>query len=414
MDPRGCLDKPDRATFRPGPACPQRTGWRCAAEIPAGRSAAARTPDRVAPGDAAAGCTARLSLGAARRAGGHEARTHAALTRRIAMLTGRAYVGEHRAGRRYEGPVYFVPDRTLLQQEAAELGIGGEGDLFGGVVPFAFVATKTISHPLPDAQARAPQGWVHALGERLADAVLPGYAAFSRTDLERAGERLLTAGAVRIKAAHESGGNGQCVVRTPGELRAQAAALDASTLERHGVVVERDLSRATTYSVGTALLGAWRVAYVGSQRQTVDHRGAEVYGGSDLMVVRGGLQDLLALDLHEAQRRAVAQACRYDAEVMRAYPGTYASRRNYDVIAGRDGDGRLLSGVLEQSWRIGGASAAELLAIEALARDPGLQCVRASTYETYDGEVPDGAEIHYRGRDERVGSLVKYGLVHPQ
>ncbi|ANB17537.1 DUF3182 family protein [Dokdonella koreensis] len=358
------------------------------------------------------GCVALLSRRAGRRPDGHEARTHAALAQRIAALTGRTYVGEHETGRRYAEPVYFVPDRTLLQREAAELGIGGEADLFGGVVPFAFVATKTISHPALDAQARVPEGWVHALGERLADAVLPGYSVFTRADLRRAGEDLLAGGAVRIKAAHESGGNGQQVAATAAALADHVAVVDEAVLERHGAVVERDLAQAVTYSVGEVLLAGMRVAYVGSQRQTVNHRGAEVYGGSDLTVVRGRFQDLLALDLPDALRQAVAQVCRYDAEAMRAYPGTYASRRNYDVIAGRDGDGRPASGVLEQSWRIGGASGAELLAIEALARDPALQRVRAATCEVYGERVPADAEVHYRGRDERVGYLVKYSLLH--
>src|SRR3712207_8788490 len=41
------------------------------------------------------------------------------------------------------GRVYFVPSCTLIGlEQARQLGITGEDDLFGGVVPYPFVATK--------------------------------------------------------------------------------------------------------------------------------------------------------------------------------------------------------------------------------------------------------------------------------
>ena len=42
-----------------------------------------------------------------------------------------AHAGEH--------VTYFVPDDTLLSATATDLGIRTDQDLFGGVVPFAFV-----------------------------------------------------------------------------------------------------------------------------------------------------------------------------------------------------------------------------------------------------------------------------------
>lgn len=345
---------------------------------------------------------------------GHEAETHRALVRRIARLIGADYANDPADDCAQRAECYFVPDRTLVAEEADTLGIRGEADLFGGVVPYAFVATKTISHGLIGAAATAPDGWSHALGEALGDAVLPGYSVFTRDDLRRAGRMLLGGGPVRVKAAHEAGGNGQCVVATERELDDHVATLTEAMLQRYGAVVERDLIEATTFSIGQARIGVHEIAYFGMQRQTVDHRGQEVYGGSDLTVVRGRFDDLLAHALPDAMHRAIEQVRHYDAEVMRAYPGVWATRRNYDVVAGLDRDGRHWSGVLEQSWRIGGASAAEIAAIEALLAEPSCTLVRASSYETYTGEAPDGAEIHYRGRDGQVGLLVKYSLVHPQ
>ena len=65
-----------------------------------------------------------------------------------------------------------------------------------------------------------------------------------------------------------------------------------------------------------------------------------------------------------------------------------ASRCNYDVFVGHDREGRRHCGVLEQSWRFGGASMAELLAMERFARQPSLQWMVAETVETYDGRPP--------------------------
>jgi hypothetical protein len=64
-------------------------------------------------------------------------------------------------------------------------------------------------------------------------------------------------------------------------------------------------------------------------------------------------------------------------------PGFMASRRNYDVAQGIGADGRARSGMLEPSWRIGGASSAELGALAAFARDPSWQIIRASPVEAY-------------------------------
>jgi hypothetical protein len=154
--------------------------------------------------------------------------------------------------------------------------------------------------------------------------------------------------------------------------------------------------------------------YCGTQSLTRNNHGAEVYGGSDLLFARGDFDALLRLDLSRPQRDAVAQACCYDAAAHAHFPGFLASRRNYDVAEGIDTCGTRRTGVLEQSWRIGGASGAEVAALEALAADPALAAVRARCVERYgDGhQTPDGATVYYRDVDARVGMLTKYTIVH--
>ena len=169
-----------------------------------------------------------------------------------------------------------------------------------------------------------------------------------------------------------------------------------------------------TFSVGQVRVAELVATYYGTQCLTRDRGGAEVYGGSGLVVARGGFEALAPLGPSEEVRLAVAQARTYDEAAAECFPGFYASRRNYDVARGQDAAGRWRSGVLEQSWRMGGASGAEIAALEAFRADPRLRAVRASTVEIYgESEPPPHATVYFRGVDEQVGPLTKYTVVEP-
>src|SRR4051812_14425694 len=87
----------------------------------------------------------------------HERVSRVEIAKRLATLMSFEFGGNYDPARQYDGPVYFVPNRTLVGLETAgELGIRGEQDLFGGVVPHAFVATKAITHSLITRDAKAP------------------------------------------------------------------------------------------------------------------------------------------------------------------------------------------------------------------------------------------------------------------
>lgn len=344
--------------------------------------------------------------------GGHDrvSRGHAA--QRLAELFGYEYAGEYVVCQPRGIATYFVPDDTLLAQDAAQLGIRSERDLFGGVAPYAFVATKAVTHGVLAADARMPPGWSQRVAEELRSAVLPGFTAFSRSDAWRAARNLLCGGRVRLKRVVGLGGAGQFAA---GHIDEFAAALDRVSdeeLATHGVVVERNLEEMSTYSIGRLHVAARHIAYYGVQRAVRNHHGQEVYGGSDLVVARDGMAELLRMDIPEPVRTALAHARRYDQVVSRAFPEFFASRRNYDVAYGRDADGGRHIGVLEQSWRFGGASAAEIAALHAFERDPALRVVRASTYEIYgESAVPAGAIVSFRGVDAHAGAMIKYCMV---
>jgi hypothetical protein len=336
------------------------------------------------------------------------------LARRLAALKGFDFAGEYNHSSRYSARLYFVPDDTIIGLEQAQaLGIRSEDDLFGGVVPYPFVATKAITHPLIAPDACAPADWSHALGHQIRDVVLLGLTAFAPDDARRAGRSLLAHGPLRIKPAREIGGHGQVVVSSAADLDAVLDAMDPMELRNGGVVLEEDLSEVTTYSIGQVRVAGFLVTYYGTQRLTEDNAGAAVYGGSDLVAVRGDFDALLGLDPPQDVRLAITLARAYDAAVMEHVPRMFASRRNYDVVQGLDPHGHHRFGVLEQSWRIGGASSAEIAALEAFKADAVLSAVRTSSFEVFGtGQAPPpGAAVYFHGMDEQIGSITKYATV---
>lgn len=309
----------------------------------------------------------------------------------------------------YELPAfgrYWIPVSTLSRRAAESLGIDHGLQLWGGIVPAPFMATKLVSHSRRSRHAAAPAGWVDIVG--LEDCTLPGWSAFGRDDILGAGLDLLHGGHVRLKCPYERGGHGQQVVRSEEEFAQWIDSSPQQVLDE-GIVLERDLAESVTYSVGFSVLpGDHRIAYVGTQRNVAAPNGDLVYGGSRLDFVRGGLVELEESLREGKARAAVRAAIRYDAVIRHTY-GVIASRCNYDVIAGVDRMGRRHLGVLEQSWRFGGASMAELLAIERFAARPTLQRVVAETVETYTGEpAPADAFVYWRGG---AGAPCKYARI---
>ena len=353
------------------------------------------------------------SLGTEEGVSYHERAKNTSIARMIADLKRWGFAGEYQPGESYTEPLYFVPQRTIVGlQLSGALGIHTPDDLFGGVVPYDFQATKAISHELVGPGAQRPHGWSDAFSEAIRDAVLPGYTAFSIDDARLAGEMLLRDGSIRVKLTLAAGGGGQFVFQTVEELASMLAALDPDRLARFGLVLERDLEDVATYSVGQVRIDPYVASYYGTQRSTINNHGVSWYGGSDLVVVRGGYDDLLRLELPENIRLVVSQATAYDRATQH-YPQILATRRNYDVGQGFDSTGNFLSGVFEQSWRIGCASGPEVAALQAFRDYPTLRVVEASSFEVYgeDLSTPAGAFVHFAGIDPEDGAMKIYTVV---
>lgn len=345
----------------------------------------------------------------------HEAVVHRDIAMRIADLMDVPFDGVFDATRHLGKRCYFVPSDTVVgAQLKTQLGLDGEMDLFGGYAAHAFIPTKAITHGLVSADSQRPDGWSTAFNERISDATLPGYTAFSSADLRAAAERLLDeSGAIRLKPVLATAGRGQIRISHASELDAALAGQDPRALAQHGCVLEAHLDDVVTYSVGQVRLPGLTASYIGTQRLTRDNAGETVYGGSRLQFSRGGYDSLQALVLDDDRRRAVELASRYDGAADACYPDFFASRRNYDVAAGSDGQGRWRVGVLEQSWRIGGASRAEVAALEVFAADPDCRCVWAETLELFgeDAPAPPNAIETFAGIDPDLGPIRKYVMV---
>ena len=360
------------------------------------------------------GSVVALSLDERAYASVHECATRLAFAERIAALKGLAFHGKYSAASSYERPVYFVPSDTIASaHQAHALGITGPHDLFGGVVPHPFVSTKAITHPLVHPDAACPRGWSQAFAAHVAGAVLTGFTAFSREDARAAGGALLRLGAVRVKPVRETGGRGQQVVTDVQTLSQCLAAMDEAELNAHGLVLEENLADPVTFSIGQVVVGGLTATYHGTQCLTRDRRGHAVYGGSDLWLVRGGFDALLATRPPFDVRLAIDQARLYHDAVGECFPGFFTSRLNYDVARGRGPLGQWRSGVLEQSWRVGGATGAELAALELFHHHPERDRVHARCVEVHGdpAPLPPQAQVYFQGEVPDVGWLTKYTLI---
>lgn len=343
-----------------------------------------------------------------------QAQTNRALARWLADIQGLEFSPDPSPARASGQPIYWVPDATLVgREQAAALRVHGPLDLFGGYVEREFHAGKAIVHPLPERPTLTPRGWNQAFARRVQPLVLNGQSVFCHNDALRFASARLQRGPQRLKPAGSRGGMGQQVVHDAAGL---AEALDRYEEADYqlGLVIEDELQKAQTHSVGQVMINGVLLSYHGIQQQNRNRRGELVYGGSDLLVVRGDFDGLLSLDLVASVRQAIEQARLFDRAAHQLFPQFYASRRNYDLVQGIDAQGQACSGVLEQSWRVGGASGAELAALEAFVADPTLHVVRASTFEIFeDKALPDNAHLLYRGPDAHGDLQLKYAMVEP-
>ena len=342
----------------------------------------------------------------------HQKAMLAADAKAIAQIKGFEFGGTYNENTGHAARIYLVPEDTLLVDEARNLGIVSQEDFYGGVVPYPFVSTKAITHELITRDAARPEGWSSSFVEQVRDVVLPGYTVFSKKDARAAAGRMFQGGDIRMKPTLVADGRGQTVVTNGDDLELFLEYLTDEDVANFGIVLEEPLWKVTTRSVGQIVIDGFTVSYHGTQRRTVDNEGQRIYGGSDLICARGGWNALQAITSSHDVEVAITQARVYD-EAMSAYPGFMASRRNYDVAQGIDRAGKFHSGVLESSWRAGGATGAEVVALRRLRDEPSLQTIEVAHIEEFGENVtaPAGAVVQYEGTDPNAGPVLRYTII---
>src|SRR6516225_9565329 len=105
----------------------------------------------------------------------HEKVTLSIVTESIARISGWRFAGVYDPVEPCIGGLFFVPDDTLMIDEAQGLGIHSPHQLYGAVAPFPFVKTKAITHGLVSSRAARPSGWSSTFADSVRNAVLLGY-----------------------------------------------------------------------------------------------------------------------------------------------------------------------------------------------------------------------------------------------
>ena len=216
----------------------------------------------------------------------------------------------------------------------------GEHDLFGGVVPHPFVATKSISHPLVDAERRAPDGWSVAFAREVRAACWTD----SPPSASKMHARRVCAssqGPVRVKRALGIGGSGQVVVaigtrssaRSPISTQTSFAIRHRARTEPHGRDDLQHRPGARGRSRGELLRHA-----AADREQPRRDRLRRIDSARCARRLRRAARD-------RASTAGPARHCRTGTKSTTtrrsdASPASFASRRNYDVARGRRCRGR--------------------------------------------------------------------------
>lgn len=304
---------------------------------------------------------------------------------------------------------FFIPTFAMAQQNGdPEMCVAR---FYGGIVRHGFMTTKLVTHPHWNADDHLPEGWDSGFAACLQDCVLSGVSVFSHRYALEAATALLKKHKVRFKNPYASGGKDQQVIETVRALDEFLENISDRDIA-NGLVVEEDIENSTTYSVGQVLIEDHVGSYLGCQYSSRDEGGNEVYAGSRLRLVRGGWDALCYQLRSPVAHMIINKARRYD-EAAQQHLGLVASRRNYDVLVGPSTGSGIRCGVLEQSWRTGGASPAEILAMEKIAQDETVTAVQAVLHETYDPtpSLKKDDFIVYSGDDDSGRPLHKYARI---
>lgn len=264
---------------------------------------------------------------------------------------------------------------------------------------------------------KPPPAWNRPFAATTEDTGLPGFTVFSEQDAHHALERLLDEGHVaRGKRAAAAGGNDQFLLETPNDLKRVWDRVSTDELQKLGLVVEANMRPGfNVIAAGQTLLNGIQVSFAGSVRELPAQADQRYFGGTDVVLTRGGFDSLTPYFRNDNETLNAIQKIAGFHNNARQHLGLIASRSAYTVLSGTAHNDKNYSGVLEQSWRIGGSSGPEILAIQAFQDDPSLQAVNGVSRNLLgaDATAPPNARVHYRGDDSFYGPVTVYSCIRP-
>lgn len=275
---------------------------------------------------------------------------------------------------------YYVPFAAVHEPLAHEVGISGEGDLYGGIVKEPQHADKAILHLLPETDTEHPSWYSTRFARNLSNVTLPGFTTFSAKDTFAAFNKMTEAGlTVRFKDPSNTGGLGQRFIGNHEELD-KAIQDHGDKITEAGAVLEVDLTDHATVTVGYVNLAGQTYTWHG-RPYDVQHNGMTRFGGNELTVVKGNFKQLEKHSPNPHDRLAIRQAERvYEAY---SFLGATVTRATLDAVQGTAHTGEFLSGITDPSLRPSASSAAEIRAIEAFHAHPNAQVVKTRLVYDY-------------------------------
>lgn len=321
---------------------------------------------------------------------------------------------------------YLVIAGTAVGDKVREeWGLDAEEKFFGGWGKFNFIVDKGILHPLPQGAHNHPEGFLSDTGQALyeAGAVVPGVTAFEKKDAYNGAAELFEEfDELLIKSADGSNKERQWGANTlKGAMRA-IGRVKEETLATRGVIIEAKLKNPETFHVGVENIGGEIFSYVGDQvltkRRTKEGKLVEAYGGATLYVARGELSTLLELPLSEAQEEAVRQTSFVHTSLHNDYGSDklLTPRALYDIVRGEVTDRKtqqkkIISGVVDPSYRLGGSSMALAPAQGLLLGDESIGIVEARAITDYGyNEWPGNTTTVFETVDTTYGAM-RFGVL---
>ncbi len=321
--------------------------------------------------------------------------------RDIADHLGLPYVGDSQGVQR-AADYYPVLARTVTREHARVLGAENTRDFYGLAVEDLNVVGKSILHP--SISRRHPLFHREQFARKVLGQTLPGITGFSKEDL-LAGYENGYAGSLdhaldyeqyglRVKLPNESDGVGQFTIQSKDDLVTLLEAIEDKDIHEQGLVLEADVQKPETISVGFARIGDEQLSFIAQQKDArvlVDHKGKTIeqnrYGGAYVVVAKGPLQLLCqATEATSRERSAVEKTLAFHEAYQRIYD-PLASRLSFDVIFGEGKNGLPLAGISDITGRLGGTCPALMQAAEEFRKNPSIQMVGTEVSLNYTPHV---------------------------